>query len=702
MLAAALLVWTLQQSAVQPPADTSKRPARDTVRLSTVEVREREDRGRRYSSTWSPTALKISTPLRDTPLPITVITLAQLRDQSTLSMSEALRYAPGVTMGQGEGHRDAPTIRGNASTADFFIDGLRDDAQYFRDLYNAERIEALSGPNALTFGRGGGGGVINRVTKRAGFNRNGKIALEGGSFNHARGTVDVGGALSQRVAGRLNALYQHSRSFRDAFVNTRLGISPQTTVALSPATTARFGAEYFSDERTVDRGLPSLGGLPSAAPRSLFFGHPDSSYAEARVMRGDAVIEHQANDRVSMRSQLRFTHYTKFYQNVYPGSSVDATASTVKLAAYNSKSDRSNFFSQSELTVRIPPARFPQMLLIGIELGRQATDNLRKTGYFNGSATSLSVPFEAPTVATPVSFRPSASDANNFVLVRVASLYVQDLLSLTPKIQATVGARVERFDIHYRNNRAPQVLDRRENMVSPRAGLVFKPIEPVSLYTSVSVSHLPSSGDQFSSLTPTTQTLEPERFTNREVGVKWSVLPALSVNAAAYRLMRTNTAAPSAVDPGVYVQTGRQRTTGYEFSLSGRLTSAWDVIGAFTSQTAEIVSLTTAAPAGATVPLVPHHTASLWNRYQVRRDFGFGLGSIYQGKMFAGIDNAVTLPGFWRFDGAAYVSIGRGMSVQANVENVFDRAYYATSHGNNNIMPGAPRTLRVSVRTETR
>jgi len=222
----------------------------------------------------------------------------------------------------------------------------------------------------------------------------------------------------------------------------------------------------------------------------------------------------------------------------------------------------------------------------------------------------------------------------------------------------------------------------------------------LSLYTSFSVSHLPSAGDQFSSLTATTQTLEPERFTNREVGIKWSVLPALSLNAAAYRLVRTNTAAPSAVDPGVYVQTGRQRTTGYELSLNGRLTPLWDVVGSFTSQSAKIVSTTTAAHTGATVPLVPHRTLALWNRYQVGRAFALGLGSVYQSDMFAAIDNTVTLPAFWRFDGAAYVTLGRGMRVQANVENLFDRHYYATSHGNNNIMPGAPRTLRISLRTE--
>jgi catecholate siderophore receptor len=217
------------------------------------------------------------------------------------------------------------------------------------------------------------------------------------------------------------------------------------------------------------------------------------------------------------------------------------------------------------------------------------------------------------------------------------------------------------------------------------------------------VSHLPASGDQFSGLTPTTQTLEPERFANYELGAKWDVASRLSMSAAAYRATRTNTAAPSALDPGVIVQTGRQRTSGYELSLNGRVLAGWDVIGAFASQRAEIVSRTTAAPAGALVPLVPHHTFSLWNRYQPLRTLGLGLGAIKQSAMYAAIDNSVTLPGFWRFDGAAYVGGGpRNVTLQLNVENLLNHRYYATSHGNNNIMPGAPRTLRVSLRTALR
>lgn len=679
----------------QVPQDTNR-----SQKLEAITVSEKAGVAHRYRAPWSASALKVSTPLRDTPASVSVITNALIREQSLLSVGDALRYVPGVTVGQGEGNRDAITIRGNASTADFFVDGLRDDAQYFRDLYNVERVEALGGANALTFGRGGGGGVVNRVSKRAGFQPVHDATLESGSYGHGRAAVDVGGALDDRLAGRVNALYQNSGSFRYAYRNTRLGFSPQLSWAVAPATTFRFGAEYFSDARTADRGIPSYRGRPSPAALSTFFGNPDSSHAQAQAMSGDVSVEHRASEFATVRSTLRFTRYDKFYQNVYPGGAVD-TSGMVRLSAYNQDIYRSNVFSQNEAVLRVPSSRVPHTLLVGVEIGRQATDNVRQTGYFGGTP-SLTVPFDAPTVYTPVEFRPSSTDADNFVLANVASLYAQDQIWLTPKLQATVGARAERFDLGYRNNRAPQRLHRRDDVFSPRAGLVFKPVEPLSLYASISVSHLPSAGDQFGSLTPTTRTLEPERFTNQEAGVKWDVVPALSVTGAVYALVRTNSAAPSAVDPGVYVQTGRQKTTGVEVALNGSVLTGWDVVGAFASQRAKIVSRTNAAPAGAIVPLVPRNTFSLWNRVRLARAIAVGFGSIHQSDMYAAIDDMVTLPGFWRFDGAIYAQASRHAKVQVNMENLFNRAYYATSHGNNNIMPGAPRMVKVSVVTSVK
>jgi catecholate siderophore receptor len=257
--------------------------------------------------------------------------------------------------------------------------------------------------------------------------------------------------------------------------------------------------------------------------------------------------------------------------------------------------------------------------------------------------------------------------------------------------------RYERFDLRFHNNRDGQELARVDRMISPRAGLVFKPVEPLSFYGGFSASYLPSAGDQFSSLTATTQTLEPERFANRELGVKWDVRRDLALTAAVYRLDRTNTSAPDPVDPTKTVQTGGQRTNGYELGATGSLTSAWQVAAGWAAQQASITSTTKAAKAGATVPLVPNHMLSLWNTLEVLSPVRVGLGVVHQARMYAAIDNTVTLPGFTRVDAALYYSLGSRVKTQLNVENVLGTRYYPTTQGNNNIMPGAPRTLRLSV-----
>jgi catecholate siderophore receptor len=213
------------------------------------------------------------------------------------------------------------------------------------------------------------------------------------------------------------------------------------------------------------------------------------------------------------------------------------------------------------------------------------------------------------------------------------------------------------------------------------------------------VSHLPSSGDQFSSLTSVTQQAEPEKFSNYEVGAKWDPTPGLSVTTAAYRLDRTNTRATDPNNPARIVQTGSQRTNGYEAGVNGRLTSAWSVAGGYAFQRAYVTSATTAAKVGATVGQVPRHTVSLWNLYQVRPKLSVGLGVVSRTDMFATIDNSVTLPGYVRVDAAAYWSVTNATRLQINMENVLNKGYFLNSDSNTNISPGSPRALRVALMT---
>ena len=672
------------------PVDSTATP--DT--LAPVRITADAARPASYLAGRTSTATKTNLPLRDVPQAVTVVGRPLITDQAMQSMADVVRYIPGITMGQGEGHRDAPTIRGNSSTADFFVDGVRDDAQYLRDLYNVERIEALKGSNAMIFGRGGGGGVLNRVIKEAQWATTRSLALQGGSFSQRRATLDAGDGFGSRFAGRVNAMYEDSRTFRDAGLQ-RQAVNP-TAAIVAGTTVIRVGYEYFSDRRAVDRGIPSYRGRPSPAAITTFFGDPDASRSRVSVQAADATIEHGSVGRVLVRNRTRVAGYDKFYRNVFPAA-VTTDGSQVNLNAYESIHDRRNLFNQTDISFAVGQGRVRQTLLVGVEVARQTTDNFRNTGYFGGTATALLVPFAQPTTTAAVTYRQSASDADNRAVATVGAIYLQDQIAIGSHLLAIAGLRHDRFVMHFDNHRDGQELRRADNIVSPRAGLVFKPVEPLSLYGTVSVSHLPSSGDQFSQLTATTQTLGPERFTNRELGVKWAIRPDLVVTSAAYQLDRTNTSATDPTNPARLVQTGRQRTTGIEAEVVGSIGPRWQVVGGYAAQRARIVSATTAAKAGAKVPLVPRRTASLWNRYRATERIGLGVGVVHQAEMFAAIDNAVTLPAFTRVDGGLFLDLLAGLHVQANVENLLNTRYYPTSHGNNNIMPGASRTLRVTL-----
>jgi catecholate siderophore receptor len=638
---------------------------------------------------------KTLTPLRDLPQSVTVTTKELMRDQLMLSIGDVMRYTPGIQVHQGENNRDQVIIRGDSSSADFFLNGVRDDVQYYRDLYNLERVEALKGPNAMIFGRGGGGGVVNRVTKEAVFQPLREVAVQGGAYGHKRFAGDVDQPLNDRVAFRLNGMYENSGSFRDYVDLERYALNPTLTIAPSPRTRITFGYEHLHDTRVADRGITSFQGRPADVDISTYYGNPADSHVRAHVDLATATVEHKAGN-LTLRNRTMFGAYDRFYQNYVPGA-VTADKSFVALSAYNNDTQRQNLFNQTDLIYSLSTGSVKHTLLAGIELGRQNTDNFRNTGFFGGTATSLSVPYSNPTITTAATFRQSATDADNHLKTNVAATYVQDQLELSRKLQLVGGVRVDRFDLAYHNNRNGDTLDRVDTLVSPRAGLVYKPTVPLSIYGSYTVSYLPSSGDQFSALTTITEEVKPERFDNYEVGVKWEPHSGLAVTAALYRLNRTNTRSTDPNDPTRIVQTGSQRTNGFELGMTGRITAAWRIAGGYAYQDAYVTSATTAARAGARVAQVPDHTLSLWNHFQLLPRLGAAVGVLFRSNMFATIDNTVTLPGYTRVDVAAFYALTRDLRFQANLENTFDKKYWINADSNTNLSPGFGRVLRVGL-----
>lgn len=640
-------------------------------------------------------ATKTLTPLRDVPQAISVITKEQIKDQMLLSVSDAVRYMPGITAHQGENNRDQIIIRGQNTSADFFLNGVRDDVQYYRDFYNLERLETLKGPNAMIFGRGGGGGVINRVTKEAGFTPLREITVQGGSFYDRRFAADFDQPLGEKLAFRANGFYEKSDSFR-RFVNLeRYGINPTFTFTPAKQTKITFGYEFFRDKRTADRGITSFKGRPADVPISTFYGNPDDSRVRANINVLSGSIEHQIG-KLNIRNRTQYGDYDRFYQNYVPGAA-NSARTLVALSAYNNATHRKNLFNQTDLTYAVSTGRVWHTFLGGVELGNQRTTNFRQTGFFNNTTTSVQASFDNPTINTPITFRQSATDADNRLRLNLAAAYVQDQIEINRYIQVVAGLRYDYFDLRYHNNRSGDRLRRIDNLVSPRLGVVLKPIEKLSIYGNYSVSFLPSSGDQFASLTSVTQQVKPEKFQNYEVGVKWDIRRNLSFTSALYRLDRTNTRAIDPNNPAAIIQTGSQRTNGFEAGLTGNVTPRWSVSGGYAYQDAFITSATAAALAGKQVGQVPHNTFSLWNKYQFTSRFGAGLGIVNRSDMFATVDNSVVLPGYTKADAAFFYSFNERWRIQANLENLFNKKYYLNADSNTNISPGSPRALRVGL-----
>ena len=640
-------------------------------------------------------ATKTLTPLRDVPQSISVVTKEQIRDQSMSSVADVVTYVPGITSHQGENNRDQLVIRGNSTSADFFLNGVRDDVQYYRDLYNVERVEALKGPNSMMFGRGGGGGVINRVTKEAGFTSLREITLQAGSFGNKRFSGDFDQPLGDKVALRLNGLYENSGSFREHVNLERYGVNPTATFIVGPGTAVKLSYEYFRDWRVADRGIPSFRGLPVDVPIETFFGNPDNSWVRAGVNLASANVDHQAG-RFNIHNRTMFGLYDRFYQNYVPGA-VTANKNFVSISSYNNATKRNNIFNQTDVTFSASTRRVHHNFLAGTEFGRQLTDNFCNTGFFNNSTTTMLAPLANPVISTPITYRQSATDADNHIHTKLAATYVQDQIELNRYLQVVTGVRFDYFDLQFHNNRNGQYLRRIDRLLSPRAGVIVKPVTALSIYANYGIAYLPSSGDQFSQLTTITQQIKPEKFSNYEFGAKWDVRRNLSLTTAVYRQDRTNTRATDPNDPTRILQTGSQRTNGYELGLNGFITSKWSIAGGYAYQDAFINSATVSAIKGAQVALVPHHSFSLWNNYRVFPRLAFGLGIIRRSDMFAAVDNTVVLPAYTRADAAVFFSITEKWRLQANLQNLFDTQYYLNADGNNNISPGSPRGARVAL-----
>jgi catecholate siderophore receptor len=292
----------------------------------------------------------------------------------------------------------------------------------------------------------------------------------------------------------------------------------------------------------------------------------------------------------------------------------------------------------------------------------------------------------------------------------ITAFYLQDQIALSPMWDLIIGARHDKFEVDHTNLLAtgtptnPREIETTDNKVSPRAGLIFKPMENLSFYASYSQTFVPRAGDQLDGLTFTTASFQPEKFINQEIGAKYDLSPELSLTAAVYKLERQNVAITDPNAPTQTILVDGQETKGLELGVAGKITSQWGIFGGYAYQDGEITKQsgtgTSAILKGAELAQTPEHTFSLWNRYDFNDIWGAAIGVISRSDMYAATPTAsqsTILPGYTRVDAAIYGKFTKSLRLQVNLENLTNKEYVLSAHNNNNIVSGSPLTGRATL-----
>ena len=651
----------------------------------------------KYLSVNEVNSVKTPTPIIDVPQSLSIFTAEQITEQGITSVGDIIDYTPGANTSQGEGHRDAVVFRGVRSTADFYIDGNRDDVQYYRGLYNLEQVEILRGPNALLFGRGGTGGVLNRVTKKAtiGENFTGYKATAN-TFSGVGVELDHNFLAGDAAAVRVNFAYESLENHRDFFDGDRIGFNPTARFQLSDATTLDLSYEYADHERFIDRGIPSLDGRPIEEFEDITFADPDfnETTLEAHIFR--AALTHRFSDDVKGNFSAFYGDYDKVYANLFP-SDFDGSINAVELDGYIDETDRQNFILSANVVSEFTTGNVEHTLVFGGEYIDTSSDQFRFNAVFDSNnddqefflvsrplSFSNGAGVNADGIPTTVSFTDLNDDTETSI--QVASVYIQDQIALSDQLDIVLGARFDSFDIDVFNVPADDFRNRRDDEVSPRAGIIYKPVENLSIYGSYSESFLPRSGEQFANINGDNDALDPNTFTNLEFGIKWDFANGLSLTAAVFENEQSSPQVDDN-DSGAFVIVDSD-VSGFEIQLSGQVTDYWSLTAGYGNLDGEQVNQS--GPTGLDPRELPEDNFSIWNSFQVSNMFGLGLGVTHQGESFSDNGNTTTLPSYTRVDASAYYQLNPKLRVQLNIENLTDELYFPNSHTANNITVGAP------------
>jgi iron complex outermembrane recepter protein len=649
-------------------------------------------RGYRVSS--ANTATRTDTPLRDIPQSIQVIPRQVIEDQGVQRISDAVRNVSGVapTVGYG-GASNNYTIRGFQSFRIFRNGFSNNSAEIPFSTANIERVEVLKGPASVLYGQLEPGGIVNYVTKQPLSEPYRYAEFAAGSFNYYRPAIDLSGPVTEdkKLLYRLNVAYERSGSFRDfGFANTFF-IAPVLTYNFSPNTSLTVELEYQNIQQFFDRALAP--GLPYwDLPIGFNSGEPGDRFP-IDSFRGSYVFKHRFSENWFLRNAFSVDTSTATRNNVQPRNFLlEDDERTLRRVYTLVPQYQDNYSLQTEVIGKFKTGSIQHQLLLGVDyIEANAGYRFKREPY-----ASLDI-FNPIYRAEPLPTSFTNSDFANNSDTDSLGFYLQDQITLLPNLKLLVGGR---FDIVKFKSRDVDFLDTGMGVISqknydafsPRVGLVYQPIEPISIYASYSRSFNPNTF----AVDINRQPLEAERGTQYEVGIKTEFLnKKLSTTIAAYSITKTNVATPDPNEPDIAsISAGEFKSRGVEFDLAGQILPGWNVITSYAYNDA-FVSKDNSIPIGDKPTNAPRHTASLWTTYEIQtgnlKGLGFGAGMFFVGDREIEIPNTETVPSYLRADAAVYYRRNK-WRVALNFKNLANTRYY-DAQGFALIYPGAPFTV---------
>ncbi|MGN8092235.1 TonB-dependent siderophore receptor [Methylobacterium sp. 22177] len=680
-------------------------PAADEIALSELSVTGTGPADERaggpvigYRATRSATATRTDTPLRDTPQSVQVVPRDVLVDQQDIRLSDALQNVSSVQPGGTiQGRSDTFIIRG-FRTQTYAIDGvLLNQAGNFssvtRDLADVERIEVLKGPASVLYGRGDPGGLINIVTRQPTPAPSGDINLQAGSFGFRRVQGSVSSAIEgvEGLAGRLSFAAQSDPTFRNFYGrdNARTFVAPAFAWTPTPDTRVTFLGEFTRVDNQYDEGLIARNGRVPLDNIARYYGEPFSRY-NGYANFGLLKVEHDLNANITLREVLnaQWGGFDLLATRAIGLTNRNTQVTRRETAVY---STYAAVDSQTEMVAKFDLLGFRHTVLTGVEY----TNGYRRA-YQTQSTNFPSISFLNPVPGSPIvglQFQSDLKQKNE-----LTGLYVQDQIDLGLGLQMLVGVRYDTGNQYY-FSRVPTSRtippDQQLSGTSPRVGLVYRPVEPLTLYASYATSFKPQTDNVYNAVNP-----RPETGELYEIGGRLDLTPDLTLSTAAFRIVRNNVSAADPINTGFSVITGQQRSEGVEADLAGQVMTGWKVIGGISFLDARITKDTTFAVGNRLVG-APAFSGSIWSTYQFQDGFllgwNVGAGITYVGRRAGDLNNSYSVGGYARLDAAVFYDFSEHARFSINARNLTDRRYIEQPFNQFNNLPGAPLSVLATI-----